>query len=115
MNPQPGWYLILHILILFLSFSGVLSKLASRQEFLSPTFILLYIAELFVLFTYTIFWQQVLKHIPLTVAFCNKAVGMVWTTMWGVLLFKEGVPSLFQCLGIVIVLVGVVLVVTAHE
>lgn len=109
------WYLTLHLLILFLSFGGVLSKAASQQDFLSAPFILLYIAELFILFSYTIFWQQVLKHIPLTVAFCNKAVGMLWTTMWGILIFKEGTPSLFQCFGLAIVLIGVVLVVTAHE
>jgi multidrug transporter EmrE-like cation transporter len=109
------WYLILHLLLLFFSFSGVLSKAASQQVFLSLPFILLYLAELFVLFTYTILWQQVLKRIPLTVAFCNKAVGMIWTTLWGVLIFKEGIPSLWQFLGIAIVLVGVVLVVTARE
>lgn len=109
------WYLFLHLLIFFMTFGGVLSKAASQQEFLSLPFILLYLAELFILFSYAILWQQALKHIPLTVAFCNKAVGMIWTTVWGVLIFKEGTPSLFQCLGIVIVLVGVVLVVTARE
>ena len=109
------WYLLLHLLIFFLSFGGVLSKAASRQAFLSLPFILLYLAELFILFSYALLWQQVLKRIPLTVAFCNKAVQMVWTTLWGVLIFKEGIPSLFQCLGIAIVLVGVVLVVTARE
>jgi multidrug transporter EmrE-like cation transporter len=109
------WYIFLHLLIFFMSLGNVLSKAASQQEFLSLPFILLYLAELFILFSYAILWQQVLKHIPLTVAFCNKAVGMVWTTMWGVLIFKEGAPSLCQCLGIVIVLIGVVLVVTARE
>lgn len=109
------WYLFLHLLILFMSFGGVLSKAASRQVFLSLPFILLYVAELFILFSYAIFWQQILKRIPLTVAFCNKAVGMIWTTLWGVLIFNEGMPSLCQCLGIAIVLVGVVLVVTARE
>lgn len=114
-QSEALWYCFLHLLIFFISFGGVLSKAASRQEFLSLPFILLYLAELFILFSYAILWQQVLKHIPLTVAFCNKAVGMIWTTLWGVLIFKEGIPSLFQCMGIVIVLVGVVLVVTARE
>ena len=110
-----SWYLILHVLILFISFGGVLSKMASRQVFLSLPFILLYGAELVVLFSYTVMWQQVLKRIPLVVAFCNKAVGMIWTTLWGVLIFQEGVPSVWQSLGLVTVLVGVVLVVTARE
>ncbi len=114
-KTKPIWYLILHFLIAFMSFGGVLSKAASQQEFWSFPFIALYAAEVFVLFTYAIMWQQVLKHIPLTVAFCNKSVGMIWTTLWGVFLFHEGVPSLWQILGIVIVLIGVVLVVTADE
>ena len=114
-KKQLVWFLFLHLLIFFMSFGGVLSKAASQQAFLSLPFILLYMAELFILFSYAILWQQVLKHIPLTVAFCNKAVGMIWTTMWGVLIFHEGFPSIWQCLGIVIVLAGVVLVVTARE
>ncbi len=114
-RTKPIWYLILHLLIAFMSLGGVLSKVASQQEFLSFTFILLYAAEIFVLFTYAILWQQVLKHIPLTVAFCNKSVGMIWTTLWGVFLFNEGIPSFWQVLGIAIVLIGVVLVVTSRE
>ncbi len=109
------WYLFLHLSIFFMSFSGVFSKAASQHAFLSLPFVLLYMAGLFILFSYALLWQQVLKRIPLTVAFCNKAVGMIWTTLWGVLIFKEGTPSLFQCLGIVVVLIGVVLVVTARE
>ena len=112
---KPIWYLILHLLIAFMSLGGVLSKAASQQEFMSFTFIVLYAAEIFVLFAYAILWQQVLKHIPLTVAFCNKSVGMIWTTMWGVFLFKEGMPSVWNLLGIAIVLIGVVLVVTSRE
>ena len=114
-KTKPIWYLVLHLLIAFMSLGGVLSKAASQQEFLSIAFIVLYAAEIFVLFAYAILWQQVLKYIPLTVAFCNKSVGMIWTTLWGVFLFHEGVPSLWQIFGIAIVLIGVVLVVTSGE
>ena len=109
------WFLILHLIIGFMSLSGLLAKFASQQAFLSLPFIGLYAAEIFILFAYAILWQQVLKHIPLTVAFCNKAVGMIWTTLWGVCVFKEGIPSVYQICGIAIVLIGVVLVVTTDE
>ena len=115
---QPVWFLILHGLIAFNSLGGVLSKTASIVEgefgMLSVWFFLVYAAEIFVLFTYAIVWQQVLKHIPLTTAFCNKSVGMIWTTLWGVFLFHEEITPV-MILGAAIVLVGVILVVMSRE
>lgn len=108
------WLLILHALICFLSFGGVLSKLASGYTFLSLPFIGLYAAEIFILFVYALLWQQVLKRLPLTLAFANKAVSMIWATTWGVLFFNEVVTGQ-MLLGIGIVLVGVLIVVTDHE
>lgn len=108
------WLFILHALICFLSFGGVLSKLAAGQEFLSLPFIGLYVAEIFILFVYAILWQQVLKRLPLTLAFANKSVSMIWATTWGVLFFNE-VVNTQMLIGIGIVLVGVLIVVTDHE
>lgn len=108
------WILILHALVCFFSFGGVLSKLASRYELLSLPFIGIYAGEIFILFVYALLWQQVLKHLSLTFAFANKAVSMIWATTWGVLFFKEKVTPL-MLLGIGIVLVGVLIVVTADE
>ncbi len=113
-NKKAFWFLILHILVCFLSFGGVLSKLASAQTFLSLPFIGLYAGEIFILFVYALLWQQVLKHLPLTVAFCNKSVGMIWSMLWGVTIFNETI-SLQMYIGAAIVLVGVLIVVTSDE
>ena len=108
------WYIILHIIILFSSLSGVLSKLASGAAFLSPKFILLYGGIICVLGVYAIAWQQVLKHIPLTTAFCNKAVNIIWGIIWGCLLFKETLKW-NMIAGSVIVIIGVIIVVKSDE
>lgn len=108
------WLFILHGLICFLSFGGVLSKLAAGQKFMSLPFIGLYVGEIFILFVYAILWQQVLKRLPLTLAFANKSVSMIWATTWGVLFFNE-VVNTQMLVGIGIVLVGVLIVVTDHE
>ena len=108
------WILILHLLLLFNSMSGVLSKLASGEEFFSPMFLLIYAGEIAVLFIYAIAWQQVLKRLPLTVAFSNKSLAMVWSMTWGVCLFDETI-TLPMVIGAVIVLIGVILVVTSRE
>ncbi len=108
------WIFILHLLLLFNSLSGVLSKLASAEEFFSPMFILIYAGEIAVLFVYALAWQQVLKHLPLTVAFSNKSLAMIWSMLWGVFLFEETITPV-MIIGAVIVLVGVILVVTSNE
>lgn len=108
------WLIALHGLLLFYSLCGVFAKLAAKEAFMSLPFILFYGAEIFVLFVYAVLWQQILKHIPLTVAFCNKSVGMIWTMCWSIFLFKETfTPAML--VGAVIVLVGVFLVVSSHE
>ena len=107
-------FIILHILLLIMSFGGILSKLASAEPFLSLRFCLCYGGMIAILGVYAIAWQQIIKHIPLTTAFCNKAVGIVWGIMWGVLIFKESVKW-NMILGAVIVIAGVIIVVTADE
>lgn len=109
-----GYFALLHILLFFNSFTGICSKLAAKEEFFSFKFILFYGLMVFILGVYAIFWQQLLKYVPLTTAFCNKAVGIVWGILWGVLFFKEQI-KLNMIIGAVIVIIGVVIVVKADE
>ena len=108
------WYIILHTVILLYSTGGIFSKLASRTEFLSWRFCILYSGVIAVLGIYAIVWQQVLKHFDLSTAFCNKAVTIVWGIIWGALLFGETVKW-NMLLGAAIVILGVILVVTSDE
>lgn len=107
-------FVVLHVLMLFYSFSGVLSKVASHQKFLSLPFILLYGGMIFILGVYAIVWQQILKNIPLTTAFCNKSVTILWGILWGALFFQEKIKW-NMLLGAAIVIVGVILVVKSDE
>ncbi|MGN0515833.1 MAG: EamA family transporter [Eubacterium sp.] len=88
--------------------------MASTQPFLSLRFCLCYGGMIAILGVYAIAWQQIIKHMPLTTAFCNKAVSIVWGILWGVLIFKEAIKW-NMILGAVIVIVGVIIVVTADE
>ena len=108
------YFSLLHILILFYSLSGILSKLASGEEFLSLRFCLCYGGMIAILGIYAIAWQQIIKQMSLTTAFCNKAIEIVWGIMWGVLIFKESVKW-NMILGAVIVIACVIIVVTADE
>ena len=68
----------LHLLLLVYSLSGIFSKNAAHEPFLSPMFILLYGGMLAILFIYAIGWQQILKRLSLSMAFANKAVTVIW-------------------------------------
>ena len=104
----------LHIMLMFFSMSGIASKLAAGEKFLSPKFILYYGVIIGLLGVYAIVWQQIIKRLPLTTAYANRAVTIVWGIIWGVLFFHENVTPL-KIVGAVIVILGVVLFATADE
>lgn len=107
-------YLSLHIILLLYSLCSVCSKYAALQQFLSPKFFVFYGLVIVILGIYAIFWQQILKKLPLNVAFANKAVTILWGMLWGVLLFYETItPKMIM--GALIVLVGVMMVVTNED
>ena len=81
--------LALHILLAVYSLSGVLSKLASGFSFSDIGFYLCYCGIIALLGVYAIGWQQIIKRLPLTTAYANKAVTVVWGIIWGILLFSE--------------------------
>lgn len=107
-------YIYLHLLLFAFSFCGVFSKLAAGYEFLSLKFCLFYGISLAILGFYAIFWQQILKKFELTTAFFNKAVGIIWGMLWGVIFFKETI-TINMIIGTIIVLVGIGLVVKDYE
>ncbi|MBM6817578.1 transporter [Olsenella uli] len=90
------------------SLSSVCAKLAAGFDFMSLGFIACYGGMIALLGVYAIGWQQVIKRLPLTYAYANKAVTVLWGIVWGVLLFQEQVSPL-KVLGALIVLAGVVL------
>lgn len=107
-------YFLLHFILLLYSINGIFSKLASTKEFMSLDFILLYGVVLLNLFIYAILWQQVLKKIPLTTAFSNKSIIIIWGMIWGKLIFNEAIKW-NMILGTIIIILGVYMVVRNNE
>ena len=101
-------FFLLHILLLVYSFSGVFSKMAAGYDFLSVKFCLCYGGLILILGIYAICWQQIIKRIPLTLAYANKAVTVIWGMIWGVLFFGENI-TVTKVIGAVIVIAGVIL------
>ena len=114
MSKNTKTILALNILLMFFSLGGIFSKLASKQSFLSLKFILCYGSLLFIMFVYAIGWQQIIKRLPLTTAYANRAVTIVWGIIWGLLIFNEKL-NVGKVIGAVIVIAGVLLYVTESE
>lgn len=114
MSKNTKTILALNILLMFFSLGGIFSKLASKQSFLSLKFILCYGSLLFIMFVYAIGWQQIIKRLPLTMAYANRAVTIVWGIIWGLLFFNEKL-NVGKIIGAVIVIAGVLLYVTESD
>ncbi len=107
-------YMGLHILLLVYSASTVFSKLASGYSFLSFKFLLCYGMVLLLLGAYAVFWQQIIKRLPLMTAYANKAVTVVWGIVWGVVFFDEKI-TWEKALGAALVIAGVIIYVSGDR
>lgn len=102
-------FLILYFSLFLYSLSGICTKLASRQEFLSARYIVLYTLGIVILGVYMVLWQQVLKRFPLSVAMANKPLVILLGFLWAVVLFKEAL-CVKTVIGAALMICGVVLV-----
>ena len=109
------WVIVLlHVSLFFSSLSGVCSKNAALSEFFSAEFFGWYALVLVIMFVYAVIWQQILKRMPLTVAYANRPVGLIWGMIWGRLFFGEAV-TWRMLLGAAVIIAGIVVVVTEDE
>ncbi|WP_312103036.1 DMT family transporter [Pygmaiobacter massiliensis] len=107
-KTSPKLYLALHLLIAVFSLSTVCSKMAAKQTLLSPMFFLFYGLVLFLLMVYAVCWQQIIKRMPLTTAYANKAVTVIWGLIWGIVLFNEKI-TLGKLIGAGVIILGIIL------
>lgn len=101
--------LILQAVVVIYTLSSVVAKLATGKELFSFSFFLFYGLELLILGVYAILWQQVIKRFDLSIAYANRAMALLWSALWAVLLFREELSEK-QIAGIVLVILGTVIV-----
>ena len=106
-NSKMKTFFALHLLLMVYSMSGICSKKAAGTEFLSIEFCFYYGLIIVLLGLYAIGWQQIIKRLPLTTAFANKAVTVVWGLIWGLLFFGETI-TIGKAIGVLLVIVGIV-------
>ena len=104
----------LHMMLMIYSMSGICSKKAAGVPFLSIQFCFYYGVIILLLAFYAVGWQQIIKRLPLTAAFANKAVTVVWGIIWGAVFFHESI-TVGKVIGAALVIVGVVIYARADE
>ena len=108
---KKKWLLLilLQLVIMIYTLSGVAAKFAAGYEFLSMGFILCYGVEIFILGLYAIFWQQIIKRVDLSVAYANRSIAILWSMIWAALIFGEHI-SVQNIIGVLLVIAGTMIV-----
>ena len=63
---------------------------------------------------YAVVWQQLIKKFDISVAYANKAMGLLWSIVWAILIFNETI-TIKNVIGVVIVIVGTIIVNSEDE
>ncbi len=100
-------FLFLQLAIFIYSLSNVFAKYASNESFLSLRYILFMGMLTGCLGLYAIFWQQILKKIPLSVAYCFNGIAILWSIFLGYAMFNEAVTAR-SLIGAAFIIAGVI-------
>lgn len=103
----------LHLCILLFSMTEVAGKFAANElnanGFTSIRVYIFLAVMFFICVLYAFFWQKIIKHFDLHIAYANRAMYLVWSQVWAAGIFSETI-TLKNIVGMLIVMTGVVLV-----
>ena len=102
------YYFLLHGGFFLFSFSAVSLKVASGYESFSIPFLAFWGLALFILFLYAILWQIILQKFPLSTAFANRGIVVVWGILWGMIIFREQI-TFGKVLAAALIVTGIVI------
>lgn len=106
-------YLLLHLNIMLFSFTGVFSKFAGNvykeHGILHAHFFLFVFLMILNCGIYALAWQKIIKRFPLSLAYANRSVYLIWSQLWAVFIFHENL-SIQNIIGMFILFIGVMIV-----
>jgi len=105
--------IVLQLIIVIYTISSVMAKMASVSETLEKL-IFFFGLDLLFLGIYAICWQQMIKIFPLSVAYANRAMALLWSAVWAKIIFGENI-SVRQIVAIIIVIAGMMIINTEKE
>ena len=111
-------YLLLHFAILLFSFTSVFAKSAANAYndggLTDRMFLLFCFLMIMNCVVYALFWQIVIKKVPLNVGYANRSVYLIWSQIWAISFFGEHL-TVKNIIGLIIVMIGVIVVSLSAE
>lgn len=107
-GPSINSYILLLIAFLLYSVSGVFSKLASTEVFLSTGYLKFFLLILVSLGLYAVLWQHILKRFPLSQAFLYKSITVVFSLIYAYIFFNESI-SFNNMIGASLIVAGIII------
>lgn len=104
---------LLQAIVVIYTVSGIMAKFASAGETLGKI-VFFFVLDLMFLGIYAICWQQMIKIFPLSVAYANRAMALLWSAVWAKIIFGEQI-GVKQMLGIAFVVLGTLVINTDKE
>lgn len=102
-------YIYLHMVYFIYSFVNLTSKITSNYNISSKEFYYLLAFLIFFMGIYAVLWQQVIKLFPLSVAYSNRGVVILWTFIWASIFLNESI-TLSNLIGAFLIILGIYLV-----
>lgn len=100
--------LLLQAVIVIYTLSGIMAKFASGGVDIE-TVLFFFGLDFMFLGIYALFWQQLIKKFPLSVAYANRAMALLWSALWAKIIFREPI-SARQWIGIAVVILGILII-----
>ncbi len=100
---------ILQAVVVIYSIASMMAKFASGQPVESLRFWIFFGLDVFFLGVYAILWQQMIKRFELSVAYTNRAMALLWSVVWSVVVFHEQL-TLLKAAGVLLVMAGTIIV-----
>ena len=113
-NSTVRKYILLHIAFFIFSLSAIFAKLASRHDFFSFDFFMLFGANLLMLVIFALLWQIVLKKSKLSTAYANRGIVVIWGMLWGSLIFNEQL-TIMKIIAAALIISGMIILGNANE
>lgn len=101
--------ILLQLIVIIYTFTGLLGKFSADKDFLSFEFVAFYAGEIAVLGVYALLWQQMIKRFELSVAYANRAMALLWSAIWAVVIFHDRL-TVQNIIGIILVIAGTIVV-----
>ena len=107
MKPHQTYLALIGVNLIYAS-TSIFTKMASRQEMMSRTYLFWIAGAIGVMGIYALVWQQVIKRMPLSTAYMFKGTSLVFVLFISALMFGEAI-TLNNLIGSTVIIIGIVL------